>query len=120
ISCGVSTKRKLRIEQQAWDKIVPQGAQALFDASARCLEQCLVPDPPEIEGLGTGEFGVVVSSLVLSQLFSYPLLDILDHVQNIAPGYFGEQERHRHYQEAAQAFRVRVINAHLHLLRELV
>jgi hypothetical protein len=41
-------------------------------------------------------------------------------VQRIAPDCFGEQERHRRYQEAAQAFRVRVIRAHLHLLRELV
>jgi hypothetical protein len=120
ISGGVSTNLNHLVEQQPWDRLVPQGAQAVFDAAARCLEQCPVPDPPEIEGLGTGEFGVVVSSLVLSQLFSYPLLDILDHVQSIARGYFGEQEHHRRYQEAAQAFRVRVINAHLHLLRELV
>jgi len=49
-----------------------------------------------------------------------PLLDILDHVQRITPNYLGEQERHRRYQEAAQAFRTRVISAHLHLLRELV
>jgi len=41
-------------------------------------------------------------------------------VQRIAPDYLGEQERHRHYQEAAQAFRIRVISAHLHLLRDLV
>ena len=31
-----------------------------------------------------------------------------------------EQERHRHYQEAAQAFRIRIIQAHLHLLQNLV
>ena len=120
ISGGVSTNLKRLVEQRPWDRLVPQSAQAVFDAAARCLEQCPVPDPPEIEGLGAGEFGVVVSSLVLSQLFSYPLLDILDRIQNIAPGYLGEQERHRRYQQAAQAFRVRVINAHLQLLRELV
>lgn len=120
ISGGISVALNRLIEQQPWDKLVPQGAMIVFDAAAHCLEQCTVPDPPEIEGLHAGEFGVVISSLVLSQLFSYPLLDILDHVQRIAPAYLGEQERHRRYQEAAQTFRVRVIEAHLHLLRQLV
>jgi len=120
ISGGVSASLNLLVEHQPWDKLVSQDAQAVFDAASRCLEQCPIPDPPEIEGLSTGEFGVVISSLILSQLFSYPLLDILDHVQRIAPGFLGEQERHRRYQEAAQAFRVRIIKAHLHLLRELV
>ncbi len=120
ISGGVSASLNRLVEQQPWDKLVPQGAQAVFDAASRCLEQCPIPDPPEIEGLSTGEFGVVISSLILSQLFSYPLLDILDHVQRIASGFLEEQERHRRYQEAAQAFRVRIIKAHLHLLRELL
>ena len=120
ISGGVSAGLNLLVEHQPWDRLVAQGAQAVFDAASRCLEQCPVFDPPEIEGLGTGEFGVVISSLILSQLFSYPLLDILDHVQRIAPGLLGEQERHRRYQEAAQAFRVRIIKAHLHLLHELL
>ena len=120
ISGGVSLNLNRLIERQKWATFVPEGAQFVFDAAARCLEQCSVPDPPQILDLGTAEFGVVISSLVLSQLFSYPLLDILDHIQHIAPNYLGEQERHRRYQEAAQDFRVRVIRAHLHLLRELV
>ncbi len=120
MSDGISLNLSRLIERQKWAALVAQGAEAVFDAAARCLEECTVPDPPQIQGLGTGEFGVVVSSLVLSQLFSYPLLDILDHVQRIAPHYLSEQERHRRYQEAAQAFRVRVISAHLHLLRTVV
>lgn len=120
ISSSVSLILYRLIERQSWVTIVPQGAQAVFDAAACCLEQCAIPDPPQLPGLVTGEFGVVISSLVLSQLFSYPLLDILDHVQHIAPNYLSEQECHRHYQEEAQDFRVRVIRAHLHLLRELV
>ena len=120
ISGAVSPSLNRLVERQPWTSLVPQGPQAVFDAATRCLEQCPVPDPPQLEGLDAGEFGVVISSLVLSQLFSYPLLDILDHVQHIAPNYLGEQEHHRRYQEAAQAFRVRVISAHLHLLRELV
>ena len=120
ISGGVSANLNQLLEKQPWSRLVPQGAQKVFDAAANCLEQCFVPDPPELEGLGRGEFGLVISSLVLSQLFSYPLLDILDHVQRIAPQFLGEQERHRRYQEAAQDFRIRVIQAHLHLLQSLV
>ncbi len=120
ITGDVSHNLHRLLEKQPWDQLVSRGAQALFDASAECLEQCLIPDPPELEGLGDGAFGLVVSSLVLSQLFSYPLLDILDRVQNIAPGLLGEQERHRHYQQAAGAFRQRIIQAHLHLLQKLV
>lgn len=120
ISGGVSANLNRLIEKQPWEKLVAEGARAVFDAAASCLEQCIVPDPPEIAGLGTGEFGLVISSLVLSQLFSYPLLDLLDHVQRIAPQFLEEQERHRRYQEAVQAFRTRIISAHLHLLRHLV
>ncbi len=120
ISRGVSANLNRLIGQQHWDKLANQSAQVIFDAAANCLEQCDVPDPPEIEGLYAGEFGVVISSLVLSQLFSYPLLDMLDHVQHIATAYLGEQERHRRYQEAAQNFRKRVIQGHLHLLQELL
>lgn len=120
ISGGVSANLNRLIGQQRWDMLVSQSAQVVFDAAADCLEQCPVPDPPEIEGLHAEEFGMVSSSLVLSQLFSYPLLDMLDHVQHIAQSYLGEQERHRRYQEAAQNFRVRVILGHFHLLRELV
>ena len=120
ISGGVSVNLKRMLERQPWDLLVPRGAQAVFDAAAECLEQCLVPDPPLLEGLGTGKFGLVVSSLVLSQLFSYPLLDVLDHLNLFAPGLLGEQERHSRYQQAASAFRLRIIKAHLHLLRQLV
>ena len=120
ISGGVSINLKRLIEQQPWEKLIPRGAKAVFDAAAQCLEQCLIPDPPQINGLGAGEFGVVISSLILTQLFSYPLLDMLDHIQRLAPTYLAEQERHRRYQDAAQAFRVRIIHAHLHLLRQLL
>jgi len=117
---GVSANLARLIKGQNWDALVAQGGQAVFDTAAFCLEQCPVPDLPEIQTLARGSFGLVVSSLVLSQVFSYPILDLLDHVQQIAPKLLGEQERHHRYQEAAQAFRIRVINAHLHLLRSLL
>lgn len=117
---GVSTQLARLMKLQPWQDLVRKGAQEVFDAAAECLERCPVPDPPAFEELPFGEFGVVVSSLVLSQLFSYPLLDVLDHVQALAPSLLMEQERHRCYQEAAQAFRLRIIEAHLHLLRRLI
>ena len=120
ISGGVSQNLRVLLKKQRWDRLVSQGASAVFDAASDCLEQCIVADPPQLEGVGEGAYGLVISSLVLSQLYSYPLLDILDHVQSIAPQLLGEQERHRRYQDAAQAFRVRIIKAHLHLLRTLV
>src|SRR5205823_11489228 len=120
ISGGVSTHLKRLLAKQSWDLLVSRGAQTVFDVAAECLEQCPVPDPPELEGVGTSEFGLVISSLVLSQLFSYPLLDVLDLVQRIAPQLLGEQERHHRYQEAAQAFRIRIIQAHFHLVQSLV
>jgi len=120
ITGGVSSNLASLIRRQNWQRLVSQGSQAIFDALALCLEECRVPDPPEIDTLHSGDFGLVVSSLVLSQLFSYPLLDALDHVQAVAPSLLGEQERHRRYQEASQAFRIRIINAHLHFLRSLL
>ena len=120
LSGEVSAHLNRLIKQQHWNKLAQQSAKSVFDAAADCLEQCDVPDPPEIEGLYSEEFGVVISSLILSQLFSYPLLDMLDNIQHIVPAYLGEQERHRHYQDAAQNFRIRVIRGHLHLLRELL
>lgn len=120
ISGDVSTKLSRLLNRQDWAALVAQGAHVVFDAAAQCIEQCPVPDPPEIGSLSSGEFGLVISSLVLSQLFSYPLLDVLDHIQNVAPDFLVEQERHRRYQDAAQAFRIRIIKAHLNLMRDLL
>jgi predicted RNA methylase len=117
---GVSASLQRLIARQPWPQLAAQGARAIFDAAADCLEECPVPDPPEIEGLHNGEFGLVISSLVLSQLFSYPLLDLLDAIQRVAPAMLSEQERHHRYQQAAQSFRTRVIQAHLNLLHSLV
>jgi hypothetical protein len=120
ISGGVSANLSRLIQRQNWDALKAQGAGAVFDVAALCLEQCTIPDPPEIQTLDEGDFGLVISSLVLSQLFSYPILDLLDHIQHVAPKLLGEQERHKRYQDAAQSFRIRVINAHLHLLHKLL
>jgi hypothetical protein len=117
---GVSSRLAAVARRVDWSARVAEGAQAVFNAAATCLEECPVPDPPTIHSLLPGDYGVVVSSLVLSQLFSYPLLDLLDKISQLAPTFLNEQERHHRYQEAAQAFRVRMINAHLHYVRHLL
>ncbi|GER89322.1 hypothetical protein KDW_34840 [Dictyobacter vulcani] len=120
ISGGVSSNLTRLLRREDWSALAAAGGQAFFDAAARCLEQCPVPDPPTIHTLRSGDFGLVVSSLVLSQLFSYPLLDVLDRAQQASPDLLLEQERHRRYQDAAQNFRIKVINAHLHYMRSLL
>ena len=117
---GISATLTQLINGQNWKSLASQGPQAVFDAAALCLEQCPVADPPAIKTLASSSFGLVISSLVVSQLFSYPLLDLLDTIQQVAPKLLGEQERHRRYQEAAQSFRTRIINAHLHLMHDLL
>ena len=117
---GVSLNLQRLLARQPWDVLIAQGSRAVFDAASTCLEQCHIPDPPQIDTLDVGEFGLVISSLTLSQLFSYPLLDVLDRIQQLAPAFLNEQERHHRYQQAAQDFRVRIISAHLHLMRELL
>src|SRR5579885_1803712 len=120
LSGGVSSHLHQLVRQRDWHKLAAAGAQPFFDAVAQCLEDCFVPDPPQIQQLFPGESGLVISSLLVSQLFSYPILDLLDMVDQVAPALQGEQERHRRYQDAAQAFRIRIIKAHLHLLRTLL
>ncbi len=120
LSGRLSSKLRRLINGQRWSELIRHGKEAFFNAAAACLEECEVPDPPPVSDFVNGEFGLVISSFVLSQLFSYPLLDLLDHVQQVAPDLLVEQERHRRYQDAVQNFRMRVINAHLHLLRRIV
>lgn len=120
LSGGVSANLERLLTRQPWKILAGQGARALFDAAATCLDACVIPDPPRLASLAPGNFGIVISSLVLSQLFSYPLLDVLDRIQRVAPDALEEQERHKRYQEATQAFRTRIITAHLNLLRELL
>ena len=117
---GVSMHLTRLINKQNWAQLAAQGAQAVFDAVALCLDQCSVPRPTRLPTVGEQSCGLVISSLVLTQLFSYPILDLMDTIKSVAPKLVGEQERHRRYQEAAQAFRTRVIQAHLNLMRSLL
>jgi len=117
---GVSMYLTKLIDKQNWEQLASQGAQAVFDTAALCLEQCPVPQPTHLPTVGEESCGLVVSSLILTQLFNYPILDLMDTIKRVAPKLVSEQERHRRYQEAAQAFRIRVIQSHLNLMRSLL
>src|SRR6266481_9106644 len=43
MSDGISLNLSRLIERQKWAALVAQGAEAVFDAAARCLEECTVP-----------------------------------------------------------------------------
>jgi predicted RNA methylase len=120
LSGGVSERLDRLLRRLPWEQAAAWEGERLFTTLADLLEACPVPDPPAIESLPAGAFGLAISSLLLSQLYSYPLLDVLDYVRQRAPQALGLQESHRRYQEAAQRFRLRIIQAHLHLLRSLV
>jgi hypothetical protein len=123
LSGGVSQSLAALLRAQPWDDLArlggPTGA-APLDAAAACLAQCPVPDPPTIPGLTPGAYGLVISSLLLTQLFSLPLLDVLDTLALHAPDVVDRRETHPRYRAAVQDFRRRVAHAHLSLLDALL
>lgn len=118
---GGSVSRALadRLRVQPWAELAALGESALFGAVANCLDSCPVPDPPVLD-VGRDGFGLVVSSLVMTQLFSLPLLDVLDTLAAVVPQFAGLQEADSRYRAAARDFRRRVALAHLDLLVALL
>jgi hypothetical protein len=120
---GVSAALSARLRAQPWADLAalggPQGS-APLDAAADCLERCPIADPPQIAGLAPGGYGLVVSSLTLTQLFSLPLLDVLDTLNFHAPGAADLRETSLRYQAAARGFRRRIAQAHLSLIAALL
>jgi hypothetical protein len=84
---------------------------APVEAAAECLERCR---------LQPGGYDLVVSDFTLTQLYSLPLLDVIDTLTAYAPAVADLRETLARYQEAATSFRRRVALAHLALLRTLL
>jgi hypothetical protein len=120
VSGGVSRALAERLREQPWKDLAALSERAVLDAAAGCIERCPVPDPPPLAGVAERSCGLVVSALVLTQLFSLPLLDVLDTLSAAAPQMVGLQEANPRYHAAARAFRRRVALAHLNLLASLV
>lgn len=120
---GVSAALQDDLQRQPWPDLRALGSRrgaAVLDALAGCLDRTLVAEPPDIPGLEPGRFGLVVSSLTLTQLFSLPLLDALDTLLVYAPEIADEREAHPRYREAERRFRRRIVQGHLALLERLL
>jgi hypothetical protein len=120
---GVSAALAADLRAQPWADLVALGgssSNAPLDAAAACLDHCPIPDPPSISELAPVAYGLVMSSLVLTQLFSLPLLDVLDTLTVSAPAAADLREIHPRYRDATLRFRRRIALAHLHLIGALL
>lgn len=123
ITGGVSQALAAELRLQPWGDLVSLGGpsgRAPLDAAATCLDHCPVPDPPEFVELALGGYDLVISSFVLTQLFSLPLLDVIDVLGLYAPESVDLRDGYPRYREAAQRFRRRVAQAHLSLIGALL
>jgi hypothetical protein len=117
---GVSAALREEIGFQPWRDLRSIGETPILDALASCLERVEVADPPDIAGLEPHGFGLVISSLTLTQLYSLPLLDALDTLLAYAPDLAERREEYPRYKAAASAFQRRVTLAHLALIARLL
>ncbi len=108
---GVSAALAAELRAQPWADLARLGDNAPLDAAASCLARCPVPDPPPIPELQPAGYDLVISSLPLTQLFSLPLLDVLDVLSVHAPAAVDRRETHARYRAAAEGFRRRVAGA---------
>ena len=120
ITGGVSDALSGDLRVQPWRDLARLGASAPLEAAAACLERCPVPDPPQLSGLIQQGYGLVFSDLVLTQLFSLPLLDVVDTLSYYAPDAVDLRETSPRYRQAAQAFRRRIALAHRSLMASLL
>jgi hypothetical protein len=117
---GVSAALREEMGIQPWRDLRALSGMALLEALAGCLERVTVLDPPEIAGLEPYSFGLVISSLTLTQLYSLPLLDALDVLLAYAPDLAERRDEHPRYVAAARNFQRRVTLAHLSLIARLL
>ncbi|MGZ3681219.1 MAG: hypothetical protein ACXWQR_22575, partial [Ktedonobacterales bacterium] len=120
---GVSHALAAELRMQPWGDLATLGGpsgRAELDATAACIDRCPVPDPPVFVELAPGGYDLVISSFVLTQLFSLPLLDVIDMLNLHASGSVDMRDSYPRYSEAAQAFRRRIAQAHLSLIGSLL
>jgi len=126
IAGGVSAHLAALVARQQWPELVAAGPNRFWGALAACLDACpvtipaLLPDAQATLALPAAGCGMVASTLVLTQLFHLPLMDLLDHTMRLAPDFLGQQEEHAAYQRAVASFKRRVTVAHLDLLARLI
>jgi hypothetical protein len=120
---GVSQALAAELRMQPWGDLASLGGpsgHAPLDAAAACIDRCPVPDPPLFAELAPHGYDLVISSFVLTQLFSLPLLDVIDMLNLYAPDSVDLRDSYPRYREAAQGFRRRIAQAHLSLIGSLL
>ena len=117
---GVSEHLERALMGQRWQALKAQGADAVLTAVAGCLDHCEVPQPPDLPELRPGRCGLVISSLVVTQLWSYPLLDVTDLLNTLDPALAARQHEHPALGPAIERFKERVARGHLLLLARLL
>lgn len=120
---GASDALAAELATQPWSDLALLGTPpgiAAVETAAACLERCPVPDPPLLPEVPLASFGLVLSSLVLTQLYSLPLLDVLDQLDYAAPQVADLRETLPRYVVATQSFRRRIALSHLDLLATLL
>ena len=122
---GVSSALQDLLRAQPWPDLRALGGGRganVLNAVAECLEATPVARPPDpwTLGLAPHSFGLVVSSLTLTQLYSLPLLDALDTLLVYAPDLADQRETQPRYRKAATDFRRRVVVGHLALIEQLL
>lgn len=124
ITGGVSAALADELRTQPWQDLAAltgSGGMAPIDAAAGCLERCTIPDPPLLPEVEVeGGYSIVISSLVLTQLFSLPLLDVYDMLAYHAARVADLRESQPRYLAAAMSFRRHIALAHLALIEKLV
>lgn len=120
VTGDVSASLERALMSQRWQALKAQGADAVLTAVAGCLERCYVPQPPELAEVRSGRCAAVISSLVVTQLWSYPLLDVTDLLNTLDPALAGQQHAHPALGPAIERFKLRVARGHLLLLAHLL
>ncbi len=120
VTGDVSASLEQALMGQRWQALKARGADAVLAAVASSLERCDVPQPPELAEVRPGRCGVVISSLVVTQLWSYPLLDVTDLLNTLDPALAGQQHAHATLGPALERFKLRVARGHLLLLARLL
>jgi hypothetical protein len=120
ITGDVSASLERALMGQRWQALKARGADVMLTVVADCLERCDVPQPPELAEVRRGRCGVVISSLVVTQLWSYPLLDVTDLLNTVDPALAGQQHAHAALGPAIERFKLRVARGHLLLMARLL
>jgi hypothetical protein len=120
ITGGVSQNLEETLLAQRWQALLARGQAAVLEAAANCLDRCGVPQPPELAELRPGRCNLVISSLVVTQLWSYPLLDLTDLFNTLHPALAGQQHQHPLLGPAIEHFKEHIAQGHLRLLARLL